>query len=658
MNLLKERLIAIGVPLSVSSDTVREVQKWLERSGPEWTVNRLKHLKQELVSRVSDNDFRAPWVARNNSSLPRGPFSWYFRQALSLRDDKISLAINSLMIYSSFVSDSITENQRTKFFSSMESTDETGLSSTPKLYPRIAEDHPAIRRRYNFSYFLDVPLSPNKFQPGIDSKSYPETDYVEQFKFALASDVTRNLIYNWSQEVSKHVLPLDHFVNSYAYAVRDAGVPRHPVVKQCIGKISFIQEPGYKLRAVANPSRIVQCMMNPLKGFLKELLLETTTDCTFDQDKGILRIQGWLREGKLCHSIDLSDATNTFPRNYQISLLSKMIDQVTDLPYRERLSNTLEVFRECCEAPWFSKESNVVTAHRFTRGQPLGLGPSFFLFGFTHNVLLEGLCVKHNIVDKPFVVLGDDVCISDQKLAAYYRATLANLGCKISESKSIVSDKFAEFAGVVISPNRKIYQYKWRDLDDTNFIDFCRQLGPRSAKLLSRRQRRVIEAIAEIPSEVGGLGWNPSGKSLNERLSTPIAQMFLDQANESYVLFESVRSRDRKFWESQSFRSITPYQEILDPGVNPNPRFHRDGQSLSPVTVIPNFQWRCKSADCYDLIGRGIPVPDFILVKQGTQPPAGYSVSSPVLGDPTKVRNSCTVAILERKIKSVGLSRE
>lgn len=658
MNLLKERLIALGVPASVSFETVAIVQKWLERSGPEWTVNRLKQLKQELISRLSDGDFRAPWVGRNKDSLPRGPFSWFFRQALSMRDDKISLAINSLMIYSSFVSESITENQRKKFFSSMESTDETGLLSTPKLHPRISKDHPAQLVRYWPLYFLKPAMSPNKYQPGIDSKSYPEDDYVEQFKFVLGSSVCRSLIINHSQ-YAKASLPLDHYMMCSPDVIADPvrSLNAHPVVRQCVGKISFIQEPGYKLRAVANPSRIIQCMLNPLKGFLKELLLELPTDCTNDQDSGIARIQGWLREGKRCHSIDLSDATNTFPRNYQISLAGKMIDQVVDEEYRQTLLESLEILTECCEAPWFSKEGNTVTKHRFTRGQPLGLGPSFFLFAYTHNVLLEGLCVKHGIQNSPFVVLGDDVCISNEDLARLYRATLNNLGCKISESKSIVSEKFAEFAGVLITPVRRIHQHKWRDLTDSNFIDFCRQFGHRSVKLLTRRQRAVIEAIAEIPSEIGGMGWNPKGKSLHERLSTPIAQMLLEKS-ESSILYESVWSKDRKFWSNVKYRKLIRYQELLDPGFAPR-LLHSGDQPVNLGRQIQYWDrgWARLEHDAREAYGSlQRPYPDYVLVREGVNPPPGYVVSMPVAGDPRKIRDVCTISLIERKIRSVAVS--
>lgn len=648
MKQLERRLLALGVPSSVSKDTLAEVTKWLHKSGPEWTVKRLKSLKQEVVSRISDNDYRAPWVARNNDGLPKGPFSWYFRMALTGDDKKISLVINSLMIYSYFISDHITNDQEKKFFSSMESSDETGTLATPRLIPNVGNElkHSTF---VDVPFIASVPLSDTKFQAGVDGKSYPETDLGRQIEFACESHVTRYLILKHPR-LFEGVLPYKWFSSIIRRLPNDTGP--NDAFQTSVGKISFIQEAGFKLRAVANPSRVIQAGLEPLKDFACRLLQEQETDCTFDQQKGTRIIQQWLSEGKVCHSIDLSDATNTFPRTYQIHLIRQMINQLSDSESRLVLHDALELFSECCSMPWFSKQPNGEgKLHFFRRGQPLGLGPSFFIFGYTHNVLLEGLCYKHRLPTDSYVTLGDDVCISNMELARLYRATLNNLGCKISEAKSITSDKFAEFAGVVVTPKRMIYQYKWRDFNDTNFVDVCRQIGQKSVYLLTGAQRAVIEAIAEIPSEIGGMGWNPKGKSLDERLSTPIAQMFAEGPDKPVFLYESAESRNLRFWNDPIVRSYLSYGESPDTMIT-----RKDGvgaeQASEGFATVNNLQWNaCRRANRLSNL-RGIPLPQFVLSDRTHL--KGYFVTSRPSGDPRKSRISCTKSILQRKLRKIG----
>jgi len=493
-------------------------------------------------------------------------------------------------------------------------------------------------------YFLTAPVSATKFQPGIDGKSYPEDDFVKQYEFALYSSPIRNLLTMYP-EIAKQVIPYNHFVvSSRRISSMDTFRDSHPLVCKTVGKISFIQEPGFKLRAVANPSRILQRMLEPLKGALEQKLRRLSNDCTFDQAKGVKRVQQWLQEGRVCHSIDLSDATNMFPRHFQIDLVSQTFADPTGL-----LAQCLSIFEFACEAPWFSKENGVVTLHRFTRGQPLGLGPSFFMFAYTHNVLLRGLCIKHGLNGNDFVVLGDDVCIGNPELARLYRATLTNLGCKVSESKTITSDKFAEFAGKVILPNRVIHQNKWRDVDNSNFVDVCRQLGPPSRVLLSQRQKAVIDAIAEVPVEVGGLGWNPSGKSLSERLSTPIAQQLMD-SSERYMTFESAGTRNGRFWNEMNLRGPKSIHDQLDNAALKELGFEGSAdQAESSMTACENSHWVVSVGIHQMNMILGRPHPSVIRDTRDSVP--GYVPVSAQTDDPFQKVSNDILYQLEQKVR-------
>jgi hypothetical protein len=273
--------------------------------------------------------------------------------------------------------------------------------------------------------------------------------------------------------------------------------------KNSVGKIGFIQEPGMKLRAVANPGRIYQCALRPLGDSLFNMLKELPWDCTFDQKKAIPFIQNRLKNG-LCHSVDLTGATDYFPLDLQ--------KQVLNVLFQKDKYGYKDLFYSISRGNWLYKDSSI----RWTKGQPLGLYPSFPAFAITHGILLFALNgFKH---DHQFFVLGDDVVILDDNLYNSYMSVMESLECPISASKSISSQKIAEFAGKIVSTEDVVLQLKWRPTSDDSFLDTMRNLGPPALKLMRPRQKKVCKLLWEVPDFMGGLGFNPKGKPLAERI--------------------------------------------------------------------------------------------------------------------------------------------
>jgi hypothetical protein len=276
-----------------------------------------------------------------------------------------------------------------------------------------------------------------------------------------------------------------------------------------VGKVSFIQEPGFKLRAVANPFRIIQLGLSSLAGQLYRTLRTLPWDCTYDQDKPDVEIQQALACGQEVACFDLTDASNNLPLDDQILFLRRLGCDPSDLG----------LFYEVATSPWLVK--NPISKNwellKWTRGQPLGLISSFASFALWHGALLRAieLCLKLN---RTFYVLGDDVIILNTQVADVYERLLNHFNIPISKSKSIKSNKLASFAGKVFY-DQKIYKtLRWKKPSDRSFVDIAKQLGPKSFKLFTKRQRKVLEAIQEYP-EPYGLGFNPSGKPLRERYS-------------------------------------------------------------------------------------------------------------------------------------------
>jgi hypothetical protein len=557
MKTIVQRFQALGINQPLAEKLERLINKWERASGPEWTVKRLKALKSEFLGLLSGDRRKADWVSRNIEGLPKGPFAELFRIGLS-GTRGATRAVNALMVYSVFVADTLTAAQKEKFFDSMESKDMTGVGipvQKLKSLKLIKKDLPPAKPWTNSH------LSPSCFQPGPDGKSYPETDTYISFVSSITSRPMMRLMRKYSR-VFNAVFPTHVAFDMWTEGTLAMKHSESPY-NACIGKISFIQEPGFKLRAVANPNRVLQAALEPLKRFLGETLAEIDEDKTFNQSSGANLVKGWLSSGRRVHSVDLSDATNLFPLDFTISCLQQLESTVRLDSEKSVYRSLVGLFSEASRETFFSKENGVVSLHRFTRGQPLGLGPSFFAFAISHHFLLRSICEEFNL-SREYCILGDDIVIGSDPLHEHYLKRLAQLGCKVSRDKSFSSTQLAEFAGKLITPSDIIPQFKWREISDTNVIDFCRNIGPGAVKLLNRRQRGLIAFAAKVPSFLGGLGWNPLGDPLDIRLGDPFVNFILNKQTEVLAPSQRVDRPLIRFSSDPRLKDLTPRYITVD----------------------------------------------------------------------------------------------
>ena len=518
---------ALNLPRWLIRSYDNQIEKWLSCNGIEWTVSRMKTIYTDFVRYRAGQPPVGEWYRKNRKGLPSGFWSYLFRLALSSKKMRFSVSV-LLRSYTRFISKDVTEAQKKKFLS--------GVQSEPTVIPddliegviQGAFDVGVNVGKPNRPSFLSYQPSPGKRVPDCYGKTHPEETHWHYQWETLDNTHTGKWLLAKYPSIWKDVFNHIHRYRSGNDIFSITGI-------DAVGKIGLIQEPGFKLRAVANPNRCYQVALKPLGDVIYDTLKQLPWDCTFDQSRAFPVIQNRLKYRAFVHCVDLTGATDYFPLSLQLEVLEHLFPRYHD---------DICLFEDLSRSPWIFGDTTI----RWTKGQPLGLYPSFGSFALTHGLLLYYLNnYRHN---DEFFVLGDDVVILNNELAMKYKDTLEILQCPISESKSITSNDMAEFGGKLIFADYVEPQLKWRQLSDDNFVDVVRLLGKKAMRLLRPQQRKVVKAIWDIPDFVGGLGFNPDGIPLEKRY-----QKYLELFGEDVGTF--LMSYDRKF--NQVFNTQLEY---------------------------------------------------------------------------------------------------
>lgn len=518
-----DRFYALGLPNSVAHNLRNQIEVWIKSCGEEWTVNRLKDLKTMYIHKLSGTIPQlSSWIATDREGNPKGPFGWLFRRKVSRR------VFSSLLAYTAFVAKTATKRQLDKFIDSVQSPDLDRLPHIPHLQLAVQDVVEHLPRR-KVPPFETFGWSPLKRAPKADMTTCPEGPDV------LFEDFSSTIVWDLLDDDEIQGVLSETLGSFYPMLFSESEEEVSSPFGKFAGRISAIQEPGFKLRAIANPRRIFQVALRPLGMQLFHLLRHLPWDCTYDQESGVRATQEALQAGKVVHCIDLSDATNNFPLSLQLRILRWM--EGLHLP-------DLKLFEEVAKAPWFlppsmrrdngnsdtenlllqddsnGPEEPIHQQIRWTKGQPLGLYPSFPSFALTHGLLLRSIEIGSDEQDT-FKVLGDDVVIFDDHICEEYLKFLRLLRVPISESKSIHSDRVAEFGGMVITKQTVLKSWKWRLPRDENRMSLTMSL-PRIMDL-SVSLDFCSYLVRNCPYPIG-TGENPEGVPLEERvkMSLPV----------------------------------------------------------------------------------------------------------------------------------------
>lgn len=511
---LRGRFTAYGLPPPLSLELHREVKKWETNSGPKWTVVRLKSLKTDFL-RLKSNQTPLTWVAKNRKGEWKGVWGSLVRfSAQGLK--QFEIVINCLMCYSSFVPSEPTEEHVEKMRKSVGATE--GF---------IPKDIYSSLRNHAQAVLGALKLGPNRplvtFSGRVATKSpiwkgrsvpqhshlYKELDWFREEEhsdfafrhFRCYSGVTEGLDIHLLRSFGVS------FANSEAYQAKCSEWDwKHSILPKfqpvAAGNLApLTKDGGWKVRWIANPYRIHQLALYPLGSALFKALSGLPWDCTFQQDKAFPALQEHLRKGREVYSVDLSSATDYFPLSLQLDTLRALFPKGI---------HQVELFGELSRCIWNAGPYGEVC---WSKGQPMGLFPSFASFALTHGLLLDMLSGG---VPGQFYVLGDDVVITHKPLYERYLEVLDILGCPYDPHKSFISSDLCEFAGKIVTPEKVVSSFKWRDPNSKNFLDLMRTFGQRFEPMLGRREKRVYHAICSFLPPVGLNHSQGPGKPLEQ----------------------------------------------------------------------------------------------------------------------------------------------
>jgi hypothetical protein len=379
-NQMVDRLVLCGVTRTEAAQVMSLIDRWRACNGTEWTVKHLKLIKQTIIGLYgSDTKCVSPYVKTKNGHLT-GPFRAIER--LFLTGQKKALA--AMMIYSSYVSTELTNEQRQKFVKACTAPAYTGewLPSVTKYVvkhtstqglpfgalPRVTEVDVLSLINFEIEHQpLGTQRMGEKFAPDYRGKSFCESEIGISIHSFLRTGVYRDLYF-----CGNGFFPEDwEFLSGKVLGINlpaPIGDVPYPV-----GKVSVLQEPGFKARFIANPNRVVQILLKPLGDFLFNCLRALPNDCTFDQDKAVRRLteviatshnSGPAYEKPSIYCFDLSNATDLFPLEVQECVVMNIAKEKGCLDY---VLPFLRVFRHCARQPWYFQKEQIT----WTRGQPL-----------------------------------------------------------------------------------------------------------------------------------------------------------------------------------------------------------------------------------------------------------------------------------------------
>jgi len=198
------------------------------------------------------------------------------------------------------------------------------------------------------------------------------------------------------------------------------------------GKIALLDAPEGKTRIIAMIDYYSQFCLKAIHDKLFKKLINFPCDRTFTQDPWGISIRGT----NSFHSLDLSAATDRLPISLQERLLSFI--------FNKNLAKYWGILLR-------DREYILPTGEpiKYKVGTPMGSYTSWAMLAITHHyIICWAWYTSYGVFPESteYIVLGDDVVITNDKVARKYKYIMRRLGVDISPHKTHVSFDTYEFA--------------------------------------------------------------------------------------------------------------------------------------------------------------------------------------------------------------------
>lgn len=261
------------------------------------------------------------------------------------------------------------------------------------------------------------------------------------------------MVYNETQKQQLRSLTdkigIEFLDQSLKHCISINDIPNYPI----LGKFSFVKDPEAKLRIIAISDFYTQLILKPIHNQILRLLKGINCDRTFTQNP----MHRWKDNGESFYSLDLSAATDRFPIDLQERLLSFIWNDNIASNWRQILSErefAVELPSKCHPGLQNKNWSDIqIDTYKYACGQPMGTYSSWAVFTLTHHFIVyycARLCGFKTF--NQYIILGDDIVIKNDDVAARYREIMEALGVEISVQKTHVSKHTYEFAKRWIRP--------------------------------------------------------------------------------------------------------------------------------------------------------------------------------------------------------------
>lgn len=229
--------------------------------------------------------------------------------------------------------------------------------------------------------------------------------------------------------------PLWRLLNAISSPLFQLTLAYFKILPKKLRKLSVKEDKETKSRVFAILDYWSQSALRTLHKSLYKLLRELPADCTFNQTRLVTEFANNINDHSF-HSIDLKSATDRFPLDIQVRLLALLTNK-----------DVAESWKQIMVQEEFAFQGK---SYKYNCGQPMGAHSSWALFALCHHaiVYIAGLRagLPNRTIKRCYMLLGDDIVIHHDQVAANYREIMQGLGVEISSMKTHTSKTSFEFA--------------------------------------------------------------------------------------------------------------------------------------------------------------------------------------------------------------------